>query len=169
MITTSRNVDWKPTASERGENGDEGEQKPLVTREGGRASRKEASLALLKHPENSHPLHIYRCFCTNGATMHNSAPVMIPCQYLPHLHMLRAGLVLHLTPLPSPDGYSGCPWVSLPHTRLLPTSSSHTTLNTWGGFSETWFPRVEDLFRVRKPFSSIHYYGTFLPCCLFFF
>ena len=105
----------------------------MVTRgrEGGRAGRRPHCLSR-KHPANSHPLQIYRCFCINGATTHNSAPVTIPCQYLPHLHMLRAGLVLHPTPPPSPDGYSCCPWVSLPRARLLPTSSSHTTLNTWG-------------------------------------
>lgn len=55
----------------------------------------------------------------------------------------------------------------LPHTRLLLTSSSHTTLNTWGSFSETWFP-VEDLFRVRKPLSSIHQCGTFSALLPFF-
>ena len=151
----------------------ESKQKPLVKREreGGQAGRRPHCL-YCKHPANSHPLRIYRCFCTNGATPHNSAPVKIPCQYLLHLHMLRAGFFLHPTPTPSPDGYSGCPWVSLPHTRLLPTSSSHTTLNTWGRlFRDLVSPgggSVQGQKAIVK-YSSIWDFSALLPFLLNYF
>ena len=120
-----------------------------------------------KCPANSRPLYTYRCFYTNSATAHYSAPTTITHQYLPSQRMLRTGLIVNPTPPPSPDGYSGCPPCLSEAHQAATCLLAHNPVPLGEAFQRLGFPRWRVCSGSESCCQEFINMGLFCPVAFF--